>query len=173
MKHAKIKTALRLCQIGDLERERTRGERRLRRKAQTGFVLITDVGKAESSRDFCSLDYLFGSNAIFTYQIKTAPANGEIWAANAELTRGGYLPGNNTSKTTYLHLFCWTAFEDLMKARELVSVVHQWASQHMTLMTTRTSEHAGWKPQHLITPRWASQLEVLWGQGALWEVVGV
>ena len=50
--------------------ETDRKDRRRNRKAQTGFVLITSVGKAEKSRDFCSLDYRFGSNAIFTYQIK-------------------------------------------------------------------------------------------------------
>lgn len=84
MKRVKIKTALRLCQRGDTERQRTRGrqkdeeetdkkDRRRKRKAQTGFVLITGAGKAEKSRDFCSLDYRFGSNAIFTYQIKPLP----------------------------------------------------------------------------------------------------
>lgn len=54
----------------ETETEKTGEERE---KDQTGFVLITGAGKAEKSRDFCSLDYRFGSNAIFTYQIKLLP----------------------------------------------------------------------------------------------------
>lgn len=86
MKRVEIKTVLRSCQRGDAEaknkserrgkerqkdeEETGRKDRRRRREAQPGFVLITGAGEAEESRDFCSLDFRFGSNAIFTYQIK-------------------------------------------------------------------------------------------------------
>ena len=55
------------------EGEPDREDRRWRRKAQTCFVLITSTEKAEKSGEFCSLDYRFGSNTVFTYQIKPLP----------------------------------------------------------------------------------------------------
>ena len=62
-------------------REKTGREKNKKRGSdQTGFVLITSEGKGGEKQRLCSLDRHFGSNGVFTYQIKplTQTARSEL-----------------------------------------------------------------------------------------------
>lgn len=107
----------------------------------------------------------------------------------ARLTRGSHLSltfgwENNTGKTTHLYLLERAVYKDLMKAElraeELVRATYILQVSQQTPHHIRDGpfwkigrQRSGPKLQHFATPRQASQLEVLAGQSALWEVVGV
>lgn len=64
--------------------------------------------------------------------------------------------------------------EELVSATYTVQVSQQTTSAHHEADNFgKIGDMSGLKPQHFVTPHRASQLEVLAGQSALWEVVGV